>query len=339
MKEDVRILIIKMSSLGDIIHALPTLYALRQQYPKAHIAWAVHEQFKDVIPPKPWVDEIIIIDKKRLKRLSYWKQLWKLLHEKHFDISLDLQSIAKSAIVAGLSGAKKRYAYWELREGSWLVNTALVGDHKMDHVIERYLDTARALGCDVDDIVFPLPTFAEAETAVTQKLNARGAFIENPYIVMAPGARWAVKEWPISHFVDLGKRLVAAGETVVLIGAKEDADKGRAIVDGVGSDNVVNLIGDTNLKELIEVIRHSALFISADTGPLHIANALKVPLIALFGTTCPDRTGPYGGDHVHVILSPTSRATLENPLVEDLECMAQITVDTVFDTVKEMRNL
>ena len=73
---------------------------------RAHIAWAVHEQFKDVIPLKPWVDEIIIIDKKQLKRLSYWKQLWKLLHEKNFDISLDLQSIAKSAIVAGLSGAK-----------------------------------------------------------------------------------------------------------------------------------------------------------------------------------------------------------------------------------------
>ena len=156
---------------------------------------------------------------------------------------------------------------------------------------------------------------------------------------MAPGARWAVKEWPISHFVELGKRLVAAGETVVLIGAKEDVDKGRAIVDGVGSNNVVNLIGDTNLKELIEVIRHSALYISADTGPLHIANALKVPLIALFGTTCPERTGPYGGDHIHIIVSPTSRATLERPLVEDLECMAQITVDTVFDTVKEMRNL
>ena len=110
-------------------------------------------------------------------------------------------------------------------------------------------------------------------------------------------------------------------------------------MDGVGSDNVVNLIGDTNLKELIEVIRHSALFISADTGPLHIANALKVPLIALFGTTCPDRTGPYGGDHIHIIVSPTSRATLEKPLVEDAECMARITVDTVFDEVKEMRNL
>lgn len=99
---------------------------------------------------------------------------------------------------------------------------------------------------------------------------------------------------------------------------------------------VINLVGQTSLPELIELIRGCAIYISADTGPLHMANALQKPLVALFGTTSPDRTGPYGGDYVHVIVSPTSKATPEHPLVDDPECMKQITVDRVWDVVKPL---
>lgn len=100
MKAYKNILVIKMSSLGDVLHALPTLYALRQNCPDARIVWAVHEQFAPVLPGRPYIDEVIYVDKKRLKSLSYWKELRRTLHAFHFDVSFDLQGLAKSAVVA-----------------------------------------------------------------------------------------------------------------------------------------------------------------------------------------------------------------------------------------------
>ena len=116
MKDYKNILIIKMSSLGDVIHALPTLYAVRKNWPNAHITWAIHEQFASLLPGTPWVDDVIIIDKKQLKKPTYLYQLRKELHSRHFDMTLDLQCIAKSAIVSLLSGAPEKYGYCELRE-------------------------------------------------------------------------------------------------------------------------------------------------------------------------------------------------------------------------------
>lgn len=336
MKDYKRILIVKMSSLGDVIHALPTLYAIRQNWPKAHITWAVHEQFSGPLPGKPWIDDIVLIDKKKLKSLGYLWYLRKVLHSRNFDMCLDLQCLAKSAIVAALSGAKEKYGYWELREGSQLINKALVGPHKYGHVIERYLDTVRALGGDVREVEFPVKESPVAAASCVSKLMAAGLPEGHDYVVMAPGARWAVKEWPIGHFGELAKRLVEAKQYVVLIGAAGDSAKAQAIKDLVKSEAVLDMTGKTSLEELIELIRGSKLFISADTGPLHIANALKRPLIGLYGTTSPERTGPYGGDYVHCIVSPTSKATPENPLIDDPSCMAQISVDQVWDTAKAL---
>lgn len=339
MKDYKNILIIKMSSLGDVIHALPTLHAIRQNWPQAKITWAVHEQFSAVLPGEPYIDEVLYINKKKLKSISYLLELRRELHSRQFDMCLDLQCLAKSAIVAFFSGAKEKYGYWELREGSKLVNKALVGPNQYGHVIERYLDTVRALGGRVDSIEFPLRRSEEAAQSVRAKLEHRGLSMDQPYIVVAPGARWAVKEWPIGNFAQLATRLSEVGLPVVLIGAPNDASKGESIKSVATSSQVVNMIGQTNLLELIELIGHSAFYISADTGPLHIANALKRPLIALFGPTSPDRTGPYGGAYVHIIKSPTSRATVEEPLIDDPECMAHITVDQVMDEVKPILEL
>lgn len=328
MEQYHNILVIKMSSLGDVIHSLPTLYALRQNYPHAKITWAVHPQFAPLLPGKPWIDEVITIEKKGLKSLSYLKELRKKLHSHHFDMTLDLQCIAKSAVVSFLSGAPKRYGYWELREGSFLVNKALVGSHKYGHVIERYLDTIRALGGTVDGLHFPLPTYPASWKNYEAQLG------DKPYVLVAPGARWAVKEWPVENFASLCEKLVQAGKQVVLLGGKDDVEKGAFIEEQVPT--VINLIGKTTMEDMIELICHCALFISADTGPLHIANACKKPLIALFGPTSPERTGPYGGDYVHIIVSPTSRATVKEPLIDDPECMKQISVDRVWQEIESL---
>lgn len=160
--------------------------------------------------------------------------------------------------------------------------------------------------------------------------------VDDEYIVVVPGARWIVKEWPLLNFGELCIRLCESGKKVVIAGAPDDVDKGAFIENYVKHKNLINLVGSTTMPELIELIRHCQIFISADTGPLHIANALKRPLIAMFGTTSPKRTGPYGGSHVHLIISPTSKATPEQPLVDDPDCMAQIPVDAVWSVYEQV---
>ncbi len=329
------ILIIKMSSLGDVLHALPTLYALRENCPTARIVWAVHPAFAAVLPGKPYIDDVVYIDKKRLKSLSYWKELRQTLHAYHFDLCLDLQGLAKSAIVAFNSGAAEKYGYWEMREGSFLVSKGLKGPHQYGHVIERYLDTVRALGGTVGPIEFPLPS-VETETK-TLLARLRGEGLDGPYIAVVPGARWDVKEWPVPYWQDFLRRVTASGMNAVLLGSGDDVPKGRAIAEAVASPRLVDYTGKTTLRELMAAIQASKLYISADTGPLHIANALKKELIALFGPTCPDRTGPYGGAYIHLMISPSSQVTQERPLVNDPQCMAQITVDDVWRTYSSIQ--
>lgn len=329
------ILIIKMSSLGDVLHALPTLAALRENYPTATITWAVHKEFSAVLPDAPYIDNIIYIDKKKLTSLTYLRELRKKMQAYHFDMSLDLQCLAKSALVALLSGAKERFGYWETREGSWLINKGLVGPHKYDHVIERYLDTVRVLGGTVSDIQFPLADISDEMQSVKAKLTAAG--VDGPYVVMVPGARWAVKEWPPEYFAQVGNAMGRDGYRVILAGTADDGEKAKRIIEAGGQAYYVDMTGQTNLKELMALIKGSALYISADTGPLHLANALQKPLIALFGTTSPQRTGPYGSRRIHILVSPTSKATPEAPLVDDPECMKALLPETVIERYRSIR--
>lgn len=333
MKAYKSILIVKMSSLGDVLHALPTLHALRQNCPDAHIVWAVHQNFAAVLPGKPYIDDVVYIDKSKLTSITYWRELWHTLHAYHFDVCFDLQGLAKSAIVALLSGAKEKYGYWEMREGSFLVSKGLTGIHKNDHVIERYLDTVRVLGGTVSSVEFPLPNI-DMEKQIMRKRFTEAGMI-GPYIAVVPGARWKVKEWPLRYWSDFVNRVAAAGMNVILLGSGEDIVKGQAIMAGTKFPNVFDYTGKTSLHELMAAISMASVYISADTGPLHIANALKKELIALFGPTCPDRTGPYGGEtdtYIHIILSSTSKATQQHPLINDPDCMAQISVLDVWDT-------
>ena len=356
MKAYRNILIIKMSSLGDILHALPTLAALRRNLPEARISWAVHDAFADMLPGTPWIDEIIRIDRKRLKSPSYLVRLRRDLHARRFDMCLDLQCIAKSAVVSALSGASEKYGYWELREGSGLVNKPLVGAHKFGHVIERYLDTVRALDGTVGGIEFPLPVYEEAAVKVEALL--RDAFgseradegidmtdesdmngkEKDAYVVIAPGARRAIKEWPPERFGEVAKRLVAGGMRVVLVGAAAEVPLCEAVIHAAGrTEGLVSLAGRTNLHELTELVRGAKMFLSADTGPLHLANALRIPLVALYGPTSPERTGPYGGadaTYIHIVVSPTSKATTDEPIVDDPDCMAAIDVDIVMQSIE-----
>lgn len=332
-----------MSSLGDILHTLPFAAALRQRYPKAKITWLVHPQFAGFVPDAPTIDEVLYFDKVKFNKLgfggkiAYFKEMRALLHSKHFDLVIDMQGLFKSAVLAAISGCDNRIGYAEMREGSGLISKAISGSHRKDHVIERYLDVARYLGAKVeglDDVRFPMPDLTKETEAVKAKLTEKG-YTGGVYVVMVPGARWETKVWPVEHYAALAKMIAAEGKYIVLAGGPDDAAKGAAIKQQAAVEQVIDLTGQTSLRELAALIKDCAVYISADTGPLHFAAALKKPLVAMYGPTLADRTGPYGSDKASVLLSPARCAGCLKKHCDDWHCMYDITPDMVYKIYQE----
>lgn len=347
MQEYKNILLIKMSSLGDVLHTLPFAAELRKLYPKAKITWLVHPQFAGFVPDPPVIDEVIYFDKKKFNKMGlsekwqYFCELKELLHSKHFDLVLDMQGLFKSAVMAAMSGCDNRLGYCELREGSSFVSKAIKGNHSQEHVIERYLDVARYLGADVPvgELDFPMPDLAKETESLTAKLQEEGMPLQAgklpEYVVLVPGARWETKEWPPSHYAELTQMIVEDGRYVVLAGGPDDAAKGAVIKEISKCEQVIDMTGKTSLRELAALIKGCCVYISADTGPLHFAAALKKPLVAMYGPTKADRTGPYGSKNSTVLVSPAICAGCLKKHCEKWHCMAAIEAKKVFEIYKE----
>ena len=180
MKDYKNILVIKMSSLGDIIHALPSLYALRELFPDACITWAIHESFAKILPGKPWIDNVYVIDRKRIKKINYLLQVRKDLHKKQFDLVIDLQMIAKSGLISFLTGCHERIGYNDARECSGLFSRAISGKYKNGHIIEQLLDVIRYLGWQGNGIHFPLHDYKNELSVVRKKLSEANMYFLYP---------------------------------------------------------------------------------------------------------------------------------------------------------------
>ena len=329
------ILIIKMSSLGDVLHTLPFVAVLRERFPRARLTWLVHPQFSAFVPDPPMVDEVLYFDKVNFNKMglrdkwSCFRKMRSLLHSKRFDLVIDMQGLFKSAVLAAISGCDNRIGYCEMREGSGLVSKAITGTHAKDHVIERYLDVARYLGCVVDEIRFPMPDLQKEWQAVQEKTET----VKKSYIVLVPGARWDTKIWPAEHFAKLSEKILGDGKQVVLAGGPEDTQLGEEITRL--SPGVTDLTGKTSLRELGALIQHCTAYISGDTGPLFIASAMKRPLVAVYGPTRPDRTGPYGSTGSTVITAPVPCAGCLKKRCANRVCMQSITPEMVFNEYKK----
>ncbi|MBQ8919077.1 MAG: lipopolysaccharide heptosyltransferase I [Acidaminococcaceae bacterium] len=329
------ILIIKMSSLGDVLHTLPFVAVLRERFPKARLTWLVHPQFGAFVPDPPVVDEVIYFDKVKFNKMgicdkwSYFREMRALLHSKRFDLVIDMQGLFKSAVLAAISGCDNRIGYCEMREGSGFVSKAITGPHAKDHVIERYLDVARYLGCRAEEIRFPMPDLQKEWLAVQQKTDA----VRSPYVVLVPGARWETKKWPAENFAALAAMILADGKHAVLAGGPEDVPLGAEIARQ--APGTVDLTGKTSLRELGALIQHCDAYISGDTGPLFIAAAMKRPLVALYGPTRPDRTGPYGSNDATILTAPVPCAGCLKKHCDTWICMKSITPETVFAEYKK----
>lgn len=334
IKNPQKILIVKPSSLGDVIHSLPFLNALRERFPKAEVHWVIAKGLEDLLTGHPMINRIWVINKDMWKKLSHIRDslhelrvFLKAIKEENYNIVVDLQGLLRSGIITLSTGSSVRVGFQEAREGSRFFYTHKVKGGKDLHAVDRYLKIAGFLGCDIADVCFPLPLSFSPSFLTHHSLPG-------DYAVIAPGARWKTKRWPPEKFGELSSRLPLS---TVIVGSRGDMDIAHEVV-ALSGGKAVSLAGKTNLKELIEIIRGAQFFVSNDSGPMHIAAALGIPVFAIFGPTDPLRTGPYGKGHI-VIRENVSCAPCFRRTCNDLKCMKSLSVDKVYGIIKEKQTL
>uniref|UniRef100_A0A7V4G937 lipopolysaccharide heptosyltransferase II n=1 Tax=Desulfobacca acetoxidans TaxID=60893 RepID=A0A7V4G937_9BACT len=294
-----RLLLIKLSSLGDVIHALPTLEALRELYPRGHITWLVEEGNAPLLLGHPALDEVWTAPRPRWGTTGLGRAVGKMLtlarrfRETSFDVVIDLQGLLKSAGWTALAKSPRKIGYHRTREWSYLPLSERLPPYDPEtHAVWRYLNIARYLGAPTGPPRFRLGLqVPENLEHLLPPDQGRGL------VILHPGARWPTKLWSVAGWAALAAWLSReAGLQVALTGSPADLALAAAIAAQAGTP-VINLAGRTTLAELAALLLRARLAVTVDTGPMHLAAALGTPVAALFGPTAPWRTGPFGEGH------------------------------------------
>ena len=327
------ILVVKLSAIGDVIHALPVSYAIKEQYPKAHLTWVVEPTAYAILEDNPYIDELILFEKAKFRSIGGFLceigPFRKRLRVRHYDASLDLQGLFKSAAIVFNAGAKLRIGTSNMREGAHLVSRPVRGAHARGHIVERYLDVARALGCVVDEVRFPV-SVSERDRMAAETLLAREGVPEGrTFVTFAIGANWPNKRWPVEHFAALADRLYHAHYVPVLVGGGRLDETLAQDIMRASEIPPVNLVGRTNLKQLAHIFTRAALVLGGDTGPVHLAAGLGTPTVMLMGPTDANRNGPYGQIQRAIEVDRPCRGCWKRACPKGLDCLAAISVDAV----------
>ncbi|OPX41668.1 MAG: hypothetical protein B1H13_00800 [Desulfobacteraceae bacterium 4484_190.3] len=341
------ILIVKLSAIGDVVHTLPSLAALRKLYPKSHITWVVEEASSDIIRGHPHLDRVIISRRKRwienLKKFHYIKitiseiRLFiKTLRDRKYDLVIDFHGLSKSSMIVILGGGKRKLGYDSMQELSGLFLNEKIPEDMEKHAVDRYLDFIRYLGTDIDNPEFYIPIEEENRTRVERLLKANGIDINEPFVTVNPVAFWDTKLWEDVKFARLCDRIAEdLKQKVVFTGNSGD---GRIKhIQSMMNFPSVNLEGQTTLKDLAYLYKLSVLLVTTDSGPMHIAAAMNAPTVALFGPTDPSRTGPYGKGHI-VVRKKMSCSPCFLKKCDTKRCMKEITVEEVFEAAMQVVN-
>lgn len=331
------ILVVKLSAIGDVIHALPVSYAIKEQYPEAHLTWVVEQAAYAILADNPCIDELILFEKAKFRSIGgFLREIGpfrRRLRTRRYDASLDLQGLFKSAAIAWNAGAKLRIGTANMREGAHLVSRPVRGAHAEGHIVERYLDVARALGCRVGEVRFPVSVSDRDRMAADTLLAREGVQEGRPFVAFAVGANWPNKRWPVEHFAALADRLYHAHYVPVLVGGgRLDATLAEDILRA-SEIPPVNLVGRTNLKQLAHVFTRAALVLGGDTGPVHLAAGLRVPTVMLMGPTDANRNGPYGQLQHAIEVDRPCRGCWKRACPKGLDCLAAISVDAVAEKI------
>lgn len=330
-----RLLIVKPSSLGDVVHALPTLSALRRRFPSSKLSWLVKREWADVLEGHPDLDEVLAVD----LSAGGWPAAIRAVREGRFDLVVDLQGLLRSAVLGWASGSAIRVGFANGREGSpWLYTHHVPVPDAPMHAVDRYLLVARFLGADPEQpglSAFCLPRDPAAEARVEALLASAGVRTGTMLAALNPSARWLTKRWPAESFAAVGDWLQRhGGVRVAVVGGREERSAGDEVIRSMQTAPL-DLVGRTTMKELIALLRRLRVFITNDSGPMHLAAAVGTPVIALFGPTDPGRTGPYGAGHrvlrSGVPCSPCFSRRCANAV--EMECLTTIRPEQVIEAV------
>ena len=339
------ILIVNLSAIGEIIHSLPSLIELRRLYPEAHITWVVEEAAADLIKNHPLLDVVLISRRKswikdfqngKVKRpLKEISSFIKTLRQRHYDLVIDFHGLFKSSIIVVLSGAKRKLGYNSLQELSGLFLNEKIPEDMNKHAVDRYLDFPRYLGAKTENARFFLP-FNKQEEEKSQILLHKYNLEEKKFIAINPVALWETKLWSNEKFARLADLINNEMQVKVVFTGSEKKSIEKII--SLMTTESINLGGETTLLDLAYIYKKARLVITTDSGPMHLAAAVKAPIIALFGPTDPARTGPYGSGHsivrTEIVCSPCFLKKCPTK-----KCMEDISTEQVFAAVKKFKEV
>jgi lipopolysaccharide heptosyltransferase I len=342
-----KILIVKTSAIGDVIHTLPALTALRRHYPDARIDWLVEDAAADLVYGHPALTQALVWNRgafgelfaagKVFRATRIFLRCLRDLRHTPYDLIIDFQALLKSSLWVFLAKGRRKVGFgkgMEHAEHSHLFLSERIPALSMDiHALDRGLKLIEALGVDGSQVIYDVPRDDLAAQALLEKKGIRP---HDPLTAINPGAKWPTKLWDPEKFGQVAERLSSQGHQVVFTGSREDG----AIIDAIGHSSRVpmaRLDGETTLKTLAAVYRACGAVVTTDTGPMHLAAAVGTPVVALFGPTAPWRTGPYGEGHVVVraglSCSPCFKRSCHTAEFESKACMKRITVGEVVEAV------
>jgi len=348
-----KILIVKLSAIGDVIHTLPALTALRRRYPDAQVDWLIEDAASDLVQGHAALSRVLVWRRREFVKLlkagrlpsatRLFLSLLLQLRDTRYDLILDFQALLKSSLWIFLArgGCKAGFGPgMEHSENTYLFLNERIPAVSMEiHALDRGLKLLQALGIPCSQIFYDFPIGKKDQGAAEQLLVESGVQLDHPWIAINPVAKWPTKLWAAERFRELAECLLIKGFQVVFTGSKED----RPLIDemvGTLRSSVVRLDGRTTLRVLAAVYRSARVVVSTDTGPMHLAAAVGTPVVALFGPTAPWRTGPYGEGHVvlreGVSCSPCFSRSCKTRDFEPTACMKRIRVEQVVDAVTRL---
>lgn len=343
-----RLLIVRLSAMGDVIHTLPAAQALRDAFPKAMIGWLIEERWADLLcapgTPRrgPRSAARVLADWVHTVNLSGWRnslftiptlqqaaKVWNDVRSVHYDVAIDLQGAIRSAVVARWSGARVVYGAAEPRESPaslWYTRRVVT---RGVHVIEQNLSMAEVVARKKVAVPRPeLPRDQDSEQRIDQRLAEAGI---RDFAILNPGAGWGAKRWPAERYGQVARALGKFGmQSILNCGPGEEHLACEAEAASEGAAKAI----PSSVSELIALTRRARLFVGGDTGPLHLAAALHVPVVAIFGPTNPARNGPYGTRSV-VLRNPES-VTSHVRRAQPEQGLLEIGVDAVVDAARQL---
>lgn len=314
-----RFLIIKPSSMGDVLHAFPAVHALLQKEPDAQIDWVICPAFAELLDYLPGIQRRILFQRKEMGKLKTFFPTFfrfqKELRKESYDIVIDLQGLIRSALIGLLARSWKKYGPSSAKE--WLAPLCYTHRMKVMPEIKHALQKNCVMLADIlqgEEISteYRLPVVQKYAESARNLLKNSGFEPDREYIAIAPGARWKTKEWPPEFFAEAASLILKQYPEMhfVLLGSPAENTLCERITQFLPPESSINLSGKTSMGELVELVRGARVLLCNDSGPMHIAAAVGTPLVAIFAPTDPELTGPFG-KNCHVL----------QPELDCLRCM------------------